>query len=371
MLASNGHQVQVFERHSDDIRRQRTLGLLRGAVATPWSVVSARGMRRTVAQFRPHVVHAHNTFPLISPSVFPAAKGAARVLTLHNYRLFCSAGIPMRSGKVCTDCLDQHSVWPALRHGCYRNSRIATLPLAAGIALHRARGTWSRDVEAFIALSEFQRERLVAAGLPAERVYVKPNFFPGSPVVAPLTQRVRRVVFVGRLSEEKGAGDLVDAWTAWGADAPELIVVGDGPLLAALQTRCARLRNVRLLGQVDSAQAQGLIAESLLLVLPSRCYEGFPMVLRESFAFGTPSLVSDLGPLPSMVASGAGLTFQAGNTADLLLQLKRAWSDEALLQRMSVAARVAFERLYTEEANYLTLMAIYRQAMTNAGVQGE
>ncbi|MBK9198592.1 MAG: glycosyltransferase [Betaproteobacteria bacterium] len=184
MLQSRGHEVAEFTRHSDEIRGPGVWGSIKGAAATPWNPWSARAIRQAVARFLPDVVHVHNTFPLISPAIFHAlaGTGVARVLTLHNYRLFCPAAIPMRAGKVCTDCLDRRSVLPALQHGCYRNSRLATVPLALNVALHRAAGTWAHQVDAFIALTEFQRQRVVDAGLPASRVFVKPNFYPGNPV---------------------------------------------------------------------------------------------------------------------------------------------------------------------------------------------
>ena len=133
LLQSRGHEGAEFARHSDEIRGQGVWGTVRGAAATPWNLRSAQAIRQAVARFLPDVVHVHNTFPLISPSIFHAlaGKGVARVLTLHNYRLFCPAAIPMRAGKVCTDCLDQRSVLPAFQHGCYRDSRLATLPLAS------------------------------------------------------------------------------------------------------------------------------------------------------------------------------------------------------------------------------------------------
>ncbi len=141
---------------------------------------------------------------MISPSVFHAVgRRAARVLTLHNYRLLCPAAIPMREGKVCTDCIRQRSVLPALQHGCYRNSRLATVPLATNVALHRGIGTWQHQVDAFVALSDFQRNLMADGGLPKDKIHVKPNFYAGSPVVQPYAERPGYIVFVGRLGEEK------------------------------------------------------------------------------------------------------------------------------------------------------------------------
>jgi glycosyltransferase involved in cell wall biosynthesis len=189
------------------------------------------------------VVHVHNTFPSLSPAVFHAVGyRAARVLVLHNYRLYCAAAMLLRSGRVCTECLDRRSALPSLRYGCYRGSRIATAPIAASVALHRALGTWTEHVDAFLALSDFQRLRMIQAGLPAAKVHVRPSFFPGDPAVMPWSERPAYVVFSGRLTAEKGVAALLRAWRAWGEEAPELRVVGGGALLPQLTRMAAGLR---------------------------------------------------------------------------------------------------------------------------------
>ncbi len=368
LLVRAGHEVRTFTRHSDDLRRRGWVGTALGGAATPWNPFAAAALRREALAFRPDVVHAHNTFPLLSPAIFPALRGlAARVLTLHNYRLLCPAGIPVREGRACTECLDRRSVLPALRHGCYRGSRAATLPLALSVALARARGTWRRHVEAFIALTTFQRDLLAASGLPAGRLHVKPNFYPGTPAVRPFEARAG-AVYVGRLSAEKGVADLLEAWRAWGLAAPPLRVVGDGPLRPALEAsaRAAGLP-VTFLGQRAPAEAEAEIAAARLLVLPSVCFEGFPMVLREAFALGTPPAVSDLGPLPSLVRHGEeGVVFQAGRPASLLERVRQAWHTPGALPAMGAAARRAYQARYAEAENLRLLLAIYQRALEAA-----
>lgn len=364
LLERYGHEVTTFTRHSDEIRGQGFFGFLRGAVATPWNLFAARTVRKILANFHPDIVHAHNTFPLISPAIFHAVGSrAASVMTLHNYRLLCPAAIPMRSGVVCTDCIEQRSVMPALQHGCYRKSRIATVPLAANVALHRTMGTWQRQIDAFITLSNFQKELLVEGGLPADKLHVKPNFYPGNPSVLPFFARSGYVVCVGRLSDEKGLRTLLKAWVAWGASAPELRLVGDGPLRESLQRQAQGLP-VRFLGQIPSAEAQEQIAAASLLILPSECFEGFPMVVREAFAFGTPVVASDLGPLPSIVQHGVnGMVFPAGRPDALLQVVKSTWQSPSRLAGLSLGARNSFEAMYTEQVNYQTLMHIYHEAI--------
>lgn len=364
MLRAHGHEVSEFTRHSDTIRQGGVWGVAQGALATAWNPWMTSAVSRLVASFQPDVVHVHNTFPLISPGIFHAiGVRAARVLTLHNYRLFCPAAIPMRAGKVCTDCLNARSAWPSIQHGCYRNSRLATLPLALSVGLHRALATWTRQVDAFVALSEFQRGRMAEAGLPLGKVHVKPNFYPGFPPILSWDQRSSYVVFVGRLTAEKGAVNLLRAWAAWGAGAPELRLVGDGDLRSRLEQMASGLP-VRFLGQVSSSDAQEEIAGARLLVLPSECFEGFPMVLREAFAFGTPVAVSHIGPLPSIVTHGtSGVVFPPADPQSLLREVRVAWEMPGLLERLGQGARAEFEAKYTEDANYETLMGIYKQAI--------
>ena len=367
LLRKNGHKVDEFLRHSDVIRAKGPWGVVQGALSTPWNPFAAKTMQRKVKAGQPDVVHVHNTFPLLSPAIFHAiGHRAARVLTLHNYRLFCSAGIPMRAGRVCTDCLDRRSVLPAIRHACYRGSHLATLPLAANVALHRFVGTWTKQVDAFIALTDFQREEMIDAGLPAELVHVKPNFYPGDPVIVPWEKRNQRVVFAGRLTAEKGVVALVKAWMKWGPTSPELYMVGDGDLRGELERLAATAPDVqiRFLGQISGVEAQEEIARARLLVLPSEWFEGFPMVVQEAFAFGTPVAASYIGPLPSIVRNDDnGVVFAPGDPASLLKTVRTSWETEGELQRLAAGARASFEALYTEEANYRILTDIYEQAI--------
>ena len=369
MLQAHGHSVYTFTRHSDEIRLQGTWGTLKGALATPWNPWTAAAIRRVVDRTQSEVVHVHNTFPLLSPAIFPGIAGRApKVLTLHNYRLMCPAAILLRQGQVCTQCLDQKSVLPAVRHGCYRRSRMATVPIALNVALHHAVGTWQHYVDAFVALTDFQRQTLVAAGLPAHKVFVKPNFYPGNPEPTPWAQRQPYAVFVGRLTEEKGLVGLLQAWAlgaSRGMSLPTLRIVGDGPLRARLEAMAPNLP-VTFCGQLPAAEAQAQIAQAELLVLPSECFEGFPMVVREAFAFGTPAAVSNLGPLPSIVQAGvSGVLFEPANPESLARAVATAWNTPGLLRQMGSGAHQAYLTHYTEQANYKQLMSIYQAAIEN------
>lgn len=369
LLKSAGQGVVEFTRHSDEIRCQGIWGAIKGGVSVPWNPFIYTSMRRTIEQQSPDIMHVHNTFPLISPAVFHSAAktSTATVLTLHNYRTVCAAAIPMRQGKPCTECIDKQTVAPAVKYGCYRQSRLATLALATSISLHRYLRTWEKQVDAFIALTEFHRDLLIKAGLPANRIHVKPHFYSNVPALIPWESREEKVVFIGRLGEEKGVRYLIDAWRQWGEQAPLLELIGDGPLRLELERSIQGEGNrIRFLGQLSFAETQERLARSRLLVLPSICFEGFPMVIREAFALGVPVAASRLGSMPCLIEDGrTGGLFKAADAQDLARCLKILWISQRDLGQKAAAAHAEFEAKYMAESNYDTLMEIYQAAIAN------
>ena len=367
MLRRAGHTVYLYSRMSDEIRNDGWRGLVLGGLASVWNPFEILRFRGVLKRFKPDIIHVHNTFPLISPGILWAIRGStATIFTLHNYRVFCASGMLLREGSICTQCLDKGSAWPGLKFGCYRNSRISTLPLTLSITLHRAIGTWRKRIDAMIALTEFQRNRLVAAGMPAERMYLKTNLVKTFSSVVPWQQRSNVALFVGRLSAEKGVDYLIRAWLDMGAGAPRLRIVGGGPLQTELR-ELVRLRgaaNVEFLGVVPPEIAIREISLAKLLIVPSICLEGFPVVLQEAFASGTPSAVSDLGSLPTIVKEGGtGFVFKPRSAAAIAELIERVWSDDELLMRLSAQARASHDVDHTEEMNHRRLMDIYEAAV--------
>jgi len=207
---------------------------------------------------------------------------------------------------------------------------------------------------------------MVNAGLPAEKVLVKPNFHPGNPEVLPWSEREDRVVFVGRLSAEKGVHTLLRAWALWGENAPTLRIIGDGEQRQELEQAAQGLR-VEFAGRLPREETYAEIGKARLLVLPSEWYETFGLVVIEGFARGTPAAVSNIGPLPGLVRNPeSGCTFEPANPESLLHAVRSAWENPEQLRRWGQGARAAFEAKYTEDANYEMLMAIYEQAIERA-----
>lgn len=366
LLERHGHRVARLVVDNDTIAIERGLrGQLELAIGTVWSRGAVRQVGQRLIETGARVMHVHNTLPLLSPAVHVAARrlGVPSVQTLHNYRLACPAATFFRDGRPCEDCRAKAVAWPAVLHACYRNSRSASLAVMTMLAVHRGRGTWSRDVAAFIALTSFARERLLAAGLPAGRVVVKPNFLAADP--GPSPSPGDGYLYVGRLAEEKGIGVLLNSWRDLPSDLG-LRIAGTGPLADEVRAAASSHPNVVPLGRLDAPQVVMELHAARALVVPSIWYEGFPLVVVEAFAAGRPVIASRHGSLAEIVTDQVtGLLFEPGDSGSLATAIR--WADEhpADMERMGTAARDEYLRRYTAEANYTQLVAIYRSARAN------
>lgn len=355
-------EVVAYERHNDDIDESTLARKARLALNGAWSDRAYREVAALVRRERPDVAHFHNTFPLISPSVYAACRdqGVPVVQTLHNYRFVCPNALLLRDGQPCEDCL-RGSLLPALRHRCYRGSLPATLAQVWAITSNRWRSTYRRNVDCYVALTRFAAGKLIAGGLPADRFVVKPNFLPDPPAAG--RGEGGYAIFVGRLSEEKGVATLLEAWK----QLPEwpLRVVGDGPLRPVLEARAKGWGlPVTFLGFRTRSEILDIVGNAEALVVPSEWYEGFPMVVLEAYACGTPVLASRIGSLTEIVREGqTGATFRPSDPADLAATVRRVLGDAGLLRRMRELAREEFLKKYTEGANISQSMQIYSEAI--------
>lgn len=354
LLRDHGHEVQLYLRHNDEAT---SAGRISVASQALWSRRSEADVGRLVETFKPDVVHVHNTWPMVSPSVYwPAFKaGVPVVQTLHNFRLMCPQAMFLREGKICEDCLGTLP-WRGVLRGCYRKSRVQTALLASTVQLHRAVGSYERAVTLFVALSAFSKSKFVQGGLDADRIVIKPNFVEDTGD-GMLDQRTGGL-FVGRLSDEKGISVLLDALRL--GQAP-VTVIGDGDW--GQQTR--QQLGDHALGFRPVAEILSRMKSAAYLVLPSLCGENFPRTIAEAYSCGLPVIASRLGAMAELVDDGkTGLLFEVGNVRDLADKLAWAEAHPQEMLRMGRAARQRYLERYTPDRNHDELMAIYRKAQS-------
>ncbi len=362
LLRAAGHEVVEYRRHNHEVDGVHALRLLG---RTLWSRESHAELQDLAREARPDVAHFHNTLPLISPAGYHAVRsvGVPVVQTLHNFRLVCPSALLYRAGSVCEDCVGRSIAWPAVLHGCYRGSRGASGAVAMMLGFHRLRGTWRRDVDLYVALTPFARDEILAGGIvPDERVTVLPNFLATDP--GPKVDDVRRgVLYVGRLTEEKGLRVLLQAIERLPSDVG-VTIVGSGPLATEVHAAAAHNPRLRYLGELGHEAVLHEMRKARVLAFPSVWFEGFPMTLVEAFACGLPVVGSRIGGVPSIVREGeAGRTVRPGDAQELGDALMEIEQDAALAAALSVRAREVFESRYGAESHLRGLEAIYRAAI--------
>ena len=362
LLNQNGCSVTLITEHVSAPHGPREkIGMALDAV---WSRSWFDKFQSLLREVGPDLVHVHNVFPVMSPSIYYACReaGVPVVQTLHNYRLFCPAATFFRDGQICEECV-QHSLWRSVRYACYRNSRPATATVALTLAVHRRRGTWARLVDCYIALTEFARQKFIEVDLPAGKIVVKPNFVYPDPGAR--NGRGEYALFVGRLSPEKGLRTLLAAWQRLRNCVP-LRIVGEGPLRPELEAVASRrsLSNISFEGRLPRDKTVEAIKSARLLVFPSEWYETFGLAIAETFACSVPVVASRLGAVEEIVEDGrTGLHFTPGDPDDLAAKVEWAWTHPERMEEMGRAARAEYEAKYTAERNYQLLMDIYQRAI--------
>ena len=363
LLIRGGHHVVTYRRSNSEIEDYSLLQRLALVKDVVWAADTRREFVKLLVQEKPHLVHIHNTFVMASPSIYSACLEARVpvVQSLHNYRLLCPSATFFRSGRVCSECVD-HSLWRGVGYGCYRGSRAATATVALMLEAHRRRGTWVQ-VDSYVALTNFARGVFVQGGLPADKIFVKPNFVYPDPGAC--RSAGEYALFVGRLSPEKGVRMLVSAWECLPKRIP-LLIVGDGPLRAELEARVAQrhLSDVSFKGHLGREQVLAAMKRARFVIVPSECYENFPATICEAFSCGAPVICSRLGAMEELVKHGCtGLHFDPGDSEDLAAKVEWAWDHPAEVELMGQEARIQYAGKYTSERNYEMLMEIYQRTI--------
>lgn len=359
LLRAAGHHVVTMSADNAAIESNGAMG---DCLRSVWNRGFAGRVAEMVRQHDCDVAHFHNTLPIVSPASLRAARaaGAAVVATLHNYRMVCPSATLFRDGAVCESCTGKWFPWRGVANGCYRGSKLATAAVGLTTAVHHAIGTWRRQVDRFLVLSDFARDKFAEAGFPDDKMVVKPNF------VAPFSgARGRRdsVLFIGRLSAEKGIDTLLRA----AMFAPDLSVriAGDGPLADQVGAAANRLPNVTWLGNCNRERINEELGRAVCLAFPSQWYEGMPMTILEAFAARVPVVASRCGALPEIVEDGVGgLLVPTGDSKALGRAARRILQAPELRAELSEGAFTAYQNRYSPNLNLLMLERVYADALS-------
>lgn len=375
-LRQAGHDVFFYSRSNDEVSDNRLSSRVRVARDVFGSSRTRSDLFEVIDRFKPDVAHVHNVFPLITSSAYDACSEARLpvVQTIHNFRLTCAAATHFREGRICEECRVGQSL-AALRHGCYQGSRLAS----AAVAIMRDRvyrsSVEDQAVSRFIVLTQFASQRLVDAGVPKDRIVVRPNFVsvPSFETVQPssiVPRDARYAVFSGRLSEEKGLMSLLMAWR--GLSVLPLLVIGDGPLRPKAENLVASEGlNVRFLGNLPRAVALDTVARATLQVVPSLWFEGMPLVILEAWALGVPVVGSRIGGIAEMLGhDDCGLLFEPGNAEQLRSRVLELLSDSELSSAIRARARSRYSQRHTPEVGLASLLDVYRSAIGSKSLIG-
>lgn len=363
VIEKHGGQARLLTRTSKGLDRS-FIGKVRGFLSGIYNRTARREMARLLADDRPDVVHMHNLYPLLSPSVLVACRqaGVPVVMTNHNYMLSCPIVSHLHQGRVCEKCSGGREYWCVLRN-C-RENLAESVAYATRSATTRKLRFFHDDVTLQIVLSEFAKRRLLREGFAENRVIVLPNMVELAASHEP--QAIGQyVAFSGRMRPEKGVDVLLDA----AARLPHvpLRLAGDGPALDTLTA--AAPSNATFMNRLGAAEMATFYQGSRFLVVPSKWFEGCPLVVSEAMSHRLPVIASRIGGLPEFVEDGVtGLLFEPGNAAELAEKIRTLWENPDLCARLGHAGRRKAEREYNEEAYYRNLIAIYDKAIElNAG----
>lgn len=355
MLERNGHQIVLYTRHNSELNEFSKLQKLMLPFSMIFSIKTYREVKHLIEKEKIDVVHVHNTLNLISPSVYYVAfrKKVPVVQTIHNFRLLCPGAAFYRDGHICEDCVSK-GLLCAVKHGCYRGSRVQTLICAVSTWIHRLLGTYGKLN--YICLTDFNKEKLLTLKqIDKEKVFVKPNFVKTAEKILPYEKRKDQFVYAGRLEEIKGIDLLLRAWSRLDREQFRLVVCGTGSMEQWCKEYIEKenLSNVEMRGFLDNAAVKEVIGESKALILPTRWYEGFPMTIAEAYSLGTPVIVSDLGNSGSLIEEGKnGMKFQPDSEESLCAAVKKMHSSFEGMEREWIEQ-------YSEESNYEQLRKIY------------
>ncbi len=358
VLLQNGHETRLVKKSSRVLENSilKRMNAFWGGV---YSVGAGREMRRLIEKDRPDVVHVHSVYPMFSPSILVACrrKNVPVVMTVHSHNLTCPTWYHLYKGRVCEDCVGGHEYRCVIKN-C-RNNILESSAYALRSAVARRFRLFHDNVSVLIVMTPFAKAKLLRAGFREDQIAMVPN--PASVREAAADPAAGEyVAFAGRISTEKG----IDTLLAAAAQMPDVPfkVAGDGPALLELQGKAPR--NVEFVGRLGPKELGEFYCRSRMLVVPSVCFEQFPMVVLEAMGRALPVIGSRIGGLPEIIEEDrTGNLFEPGNPEDLVGKVRRLWENPQLCRQMGIAGRKKVMREYTEDAYFHNLMAVYQAAI--------
>lgn len=347
MLSAHGHEVAQLRMTSAGSRESLS-GKIRGFAAGIYSPSGVKAMREALRREKPDVVNVHNLYPFISPAALKECRkaGVPVVMTVHNFRLICPTGLFMRDGGPCELCLQRGNEWGCVRYNC-EHSMMKSVGYAARNTVARLTGAYRRGVTRFACITDFQRRKLISAGFAADRITVIPNAVDlgaGGEYV-----QGGYVAYCGRLSYEKGYDRLMEVARRH----PEIEFRFAGA--QRLPDDQQLPDNVRLLGYVSGVQLEEFYRDCRFVVMPSRCYEGFPMAILEAAQYSKPTVGPDHGGFTEIIGRGneaIGRLFEPSSVDDLERQIVELWNAPDQVQSLGVKARTKLQQQYSSEVIY-------------------
>lgn len=364
IMEAQGHHVETVTIDSREIVAKQGFKKIYYILNAFFSLRTVKMMKKSIRSIRPEIIHVHNIFPLLSPSVFYAARKEhiPIVQTIHNYRYLCLNGLfLLNNGAICERCKEGNYLHGIFRR-CYQESFLKSGVMGAVLFLHRLLKTFTEKVDLYIPLTNFSKKKLIEAGFPVSKIEIKPHFVSVADF-KPIVKYEEYAVCIGRLSREKGLMTLIEAFKK--IDKIGLKILGDGPLRRELERSAAGFSQIQFLGFIPGEKRFEILGKAMFLVFPSECYENMPYTILESFACGVPVIASKIGGLKELIREEeTGLFFEPGNPIDLQMKIERLSKDTKLLEGMRQKAREEAESRFSEEIGYQNILKIYKKAVS-------
>ena len=336
----------------------------RAALNILYSFEAKKRLAALLEKIKPDMVHLNNFAHQLSPSILDAIKSRRipAVMTMRDYKMVCPSYAMISGGRPCEKC-EGGRYYNCFLRRCTKSSTFKSLVNVCEMYLHHDLLHIYGKIDLYISPSRFLLDKVKKMGLKGKVRYL-PNFADISGSIAPdFRWKAEEIVYVGRLSHEKGLHTLVDAVKGAGVG---LKIIGDGPLKEDLEDRIRKekMENIRLMGYMKGGALQEAVRDSMFLVIPSEWYENNPRSVIEAFALGKPALGARIGGIPELVRDGeTGFTFEAGNVSDLKAKIGRMLQERAKLPGMGQKARQFVERDLNPQTHYMRLMELYGKAI--------